>query len=623
MANNTETYWDADGESLHTYARSIETLGGMGPPQLRGEDITIPLRSGRTWVPKKYDANTITLAMWLRGLKDRMELGTNLMVNPGFEAASGTVEVRRNYIRDPKFVNNLWGGTAVPGGGAVEYTSAGTSGNMLIGPQISALGGQTVSLSYLVQNIGTLTFAVDPRIWDGATYYADAGVIIAPGETKLVKVENKVIAGAYAQPRLWQISPTEAGAKIRVSQPIIEIGATVGPYFDAGYSPDPDLTPSWSGEVNNSEPVLTGPRVAGITMNNTALPVRSTWWKKSGTYSLRMIPRYGTPGSGYVDIASIGALVRGKTYTAIVTVHKESNMGSSRGGISYVAQVGGSQSVYAASPAGDYELRLTFTVAATGYGYLRLYHSGMIGEPDIWFDDFTLVEGEYNGPAFTGGTPGAQWNGPADESTSTLFMELRDGTPDKAQFQSNWNDLIRLLWTPGRQVALRKRFYDGGVLRAATAMVEYAGGLQPSMIGNNAAKCTIDLSIARGVFYNDVEAVHGLINGDNYITVLGNAPTTNIQVTIQGARTNAKLRNTTLGVEFTYPRVLNSGITATIDVDNYLVTDTSQPAKDMSTAVIHSGDDQWLTLVPGVNVINLSSSFGTGAVTLRYRAAWV
>lgn len=68
MPNNTETYWEADGVSLHTYAWSIETIGGNGPPPLRGEDITVPLAVGKVRTTKIVDSNKYSLGMWLRGV---------------------------------------------------------------------------------------------------------------------------------------------------------------------------------------------------------------------------------------------------------------------------------------------------------------------------------------------------------------------------------------------------------------------------------------------------------------------------------------------------------------------------------------------------------------------------
>lgn len=218
-----------------------------------------------------------------------------------------------------------------------------------------------------------------------------------------------------------------------------------------------------------------------------------------------------------------------------------------------------------------------------------------------------------------------------DANTITLAMWLRGVDADagsgvtratRQKYDDRWNDLIRLLWTPGRQLSLRKRFYDRGVLRSATAKAEYVGGLEPTMMGQSAGRCTVDLKIAEGVFFDDITENVPLVNGDNTLQVRGNAPTTNIKVSVTGARENVKVRNATHGVEFTYPRSILTGQNAVIDIDDYSVIDSSLNY-DASAHIIHTGADQWLTLLHGTNVINLSSTSGAGTVNLEYRAAWI
>lgn len=72
MTNTTETYWDVDGVSLQTYAMNIQTIGGdrMAPPEVRGDDLTVPFRPGDVWVPKVPASRTITLGMWIQGAEE-------------------------------------------------------------------------------------------------------------------------------------------------------------------------------------------------------------------------------------------------------------------------------------------------------------------------------------------------------------------------------------------------------------------------------------------------------------------------------------------------------------------------------------------------------------------------
>lgn len=214
----------------------------------------------------------------------------------------------------------------------------------------------------------------------------------------------------------------------------------------------------------------------------------------------------------------------------------------------------------------------------------------------------------------------------------TLSMWLRGVAADagsgvvqetQQMYEERYNDLVRLLWTPGRQLALTKRFYDQGSLRVAVAMAEFRGGLAPVKSGRAFGRCTVDLKIAEGVFYDQAYRTVNLNNGDNTITVPGNAPTSKILVNINGARNQPRIRNTSLGVDFIYNRSVLTGNTAIVNTDTFDVSESGAPAYDGAPYIINSGDEQWLTLRPGVNVINVSSVSGAGAINLQYKAAWV
>lgn len=69
---NSFVYWDLqqpDGNwfPLHTYAWSVKSFGGrrfFGAPK-RGEDIAVPFRRGRLFVPKTREAQTYDINMWV------------------------------------------------------------------------------------------------------------------------------------------------------------------------------------------------------------------------------------------------------------------------------------------------------------------------------------------------------------------------------------------------------------------------------------------------------------------------------------------------------------------------------------------------------------------------------
>ena len=235
------------------------------------------------------------------------------------------------------------------------------------------------------------------------------------------------------------------------------------------------------------------------------------------------------------------------------------------------------------------------------------------------------------------GRPGVMWV-PKDVDSRTLPLGmwvrgLQDiGAGQHAtttqDFHNNWNNLVRLLYTPGRQFELTKRFYDGGILRQATALAEYASGMEPTLIGKNAAKFLVELKLADPYFYDDgTPQTFNLVNGDQVINVLGNVPTRRVTLTINGSRVNTTVRRklpATPDHQVQYVPGLNSGEFVTIDSRNYSASTKkgALPAYDSSVDVRNSGSRAWLELAPGNNTINVSSTSGIGSIQLVVRGAW-
>lgn len=219
--------------------------------------------------------------------------------------------------------------------------------------------------------------------------------------------------------------------------------------------------------------------------------------------------------------------------------------------------------------------------------------------------------------------------------TVTLAMWVRGANADgsrpassaRAQkFDDNWRDLRNLLWNQGRQFNLQKRFYVNGVLRTATARARYEDGLEPTMLGRYAARCTVDLRLADPYFYDDELKTFSLVNGEQTINVLGDADTRNISITINGSRNKTRIiRGNPAAVEVQYFTDVPTGHSARIDVPSYTATATPSGAPQFDTTgkVKHFGAPEWLTLVPGNNIINVSSETGLGTIQLQARGAWI
>lgn len=169
---------------------------------------------------------------------------TNNFANPSMEAAGAVVSVRRNLIQDPRMTNPTnWGATnattAFADGGVTLTVTTSATGNMLTATQTSwgtSLSGVAASSSWKVENTGAVPFTVEPRFYDGTVYTTGAAVNLLPGEMRVVKIENKIVAGAYAQPRLWMVSPA-VGAKVRVSEPVLEARLIADTFFTGSLAP--------------------------------------------------------------------------------------------------------------------------------------------------------------------------------------------------------------------------------------------------------------------------------------------------------------------------------------------------------------------------------------------------
>lgn len=191
---------------------------------------------------------------------------------------------------------------------------------------------------------------------------------------------------------------------------LVEKTSVLQPYFDGSFSPDPDLTASWVGPVNASASILTGRVLASTAYRSGVGPtVQSTAWKADGTYSCRVIPTtssstdtWAGPGGALVEDTYRLGMQPGRTYTIAVWCRLERpltgtlsvmsrQIGVFREGYAVIAS-----SVPAPNEAGVHLLRLTFTVpeSATSAA-VRLYAGSSVGNGDVWFDNFTIVEGAH------------------------------------------------------------------------------------------------------------------------------------------------------------------------------------------------------------------------------------
>ena len=111
MTDNTEVKWEANGQSLHTYAWSVQTKAhsGQAGAGKRGDDYALPFGQGHRRVPKLRDARFIALPMWIAGvnqdgspdgsMSEEAKLDNNWDYLMGLMDVSGQFPlVKRKYI---------------------------------------------------------------------------------------------------------------------------------------------------------------------------------------------------------------------------------------------------------------------------------------------------------------------------------------------------------------------------------------------------------------------------------------------------------------------------------------------------------------------------------------------
>lgn len=213
-----------------------------------------------------------------------------------------------------------------------------------------------------------------------------------------------------------------------------------------------------------------------------------------------------------------------------------------------------------------------------------------------------------------------------------LSMWIRGSNADgsvpanKAQaFDDNWRALVKLLWIPGRQFDLTKRFVDAGDPKTATARGQMNGGIEPTMIGRYGARFVVNIKLTDPWFYDD-EEVTTVITPSQTVVIGGDVTTRHIRFEFNGGRDQPAVRNDTLDIDLQYNGALTGGESAELDVrrSRAWVIDSAHPLGYVANdKIVRSGDVKWFALQPGNNLITDESASGSGTMNMISRAAYL
>ncbi|GAB2702096.1 hypothetical protein BKA24_001725 [Microbacterium marinum] len=438
-----DAYWRlAPGETRRVHATSsrpqygtvyrfadfqVQTLGGavhISEQMVEARPVPLPFFDGNT-------PNTLGIACSFEGAAN---------ASPSV-AKAAAVEVWRNLAKNPSLAVNSAGWTAGtpagitgtrnpvgPSGPTWDLTLPATIGEHLraafglADEPITVNAGQviTVALDVYAPNAANGVYVqVTTPTTGGTTYPGTLGASVPQGWSRYVgtfTVPANTTGTIGPNAFTFMVPPGQlvAGSQWRITRATIVLGPHTGAYFDGDTTPDADLAPAWLATAGSSQAVLHGVEIGNVPVQPTATRVIKNWARGG----LRIIPT-GTSNFSFAHLTNLvpnmnALLAPGTTWTILARLTLDGPLtgslnGSARKIAVNFATPGGNVSFASAATlnaAGVYQARLTFTVPAdrTMLNYAILMHGSSNPSESVYWNDFALVPGPYDGPYFDGDT---------------------------------------------------------------------------------------------------------------------------------------------------------------------------------------------------------------------------
>lgn len=225
-----------------------------------------------------------------------------------------------------------------------------------------------------------------------------------------------------------------------------------------------------------------------------------------------------------------------------------------------------------------------------------------------------------------------------DQRTITLGMWVQ-GSSDtgtytsahKQKFRDNYALLKFILWNRLDQFIITKRWTDtAGVLQTATALAEFAGGLDLAPDSQDHGKFTVDLKLADPFFYGPVQNITfdstsgttfhytGTILGDYYCRRCSFSATAKPTVNIVSPRIDVTTTDIPNFWSFPGTILASTALVGDMGAQSFAINSTN-----FSYGILHGGYPDWLLLNPGtINLVFSALTSGWSGTFSYYPTYW-
>lgn len=255
------------------------------------------------------------------------------------------------------------------------------------------------------------------------------------GSITVMVPEGVSFMTSYVNVLFMDNTSLQVGDTLDATGLLVEKSSVIGPYFDGSYSPDPDLTPSWTGTANESPSILTGQKVTSFFVTSAA---KAQY--RSAKHGVALVPISPSSGDSALYIlgqnfgAGVSRLLPGKWYAAKLAIYIDSPITKTHlNSLSLIAEYDSTttwsnntqilaKDSIVENISGEHTVTITFQVPTDvekPMVWIRAYNGSKIPTDIVYFNNILIAQADteeealrlVQAPYRDGDSPGWTWDG--------------------------------------------------------------------------------------------------------------------------------------------------------------------------------------------------------------------